>query len=114
MNTKLIIELVAFNVIAMLIVYANLKRKKILLKYALVWFFASFIMIFCALTPNLMTNIANLLGIEKASNMVFLFLIGINLMITFILTMIISNQKNKIITLVEEIGIIKEQMKHDK
>ncbi len=114
MDTKLIIELVIINILMILIIYHNLKKEKILLKYALVWFASCFLMIICALTPNLMIQIANFLGIEKASNMIFLFAIGINLIITFILTIMVSNQKSKITTLVEEIGIIKEEMRHDK
>jgi hypothetical protein len=114
MDIRLAIELILCNVILMIIVYHNVKRKKILLKYALIWFLASIIMIFCALTPNLMHTLASFLGIETVSNMIFLFTIGINLIITFILTTIVSNQKNKITGLVEEIGIIKEQLKKDK
>jgi hypothetical protein len=98
----------------MFFVYHNVKKKKIMLKYALIWFVASIILIFCALTPNLMESLANFMGFEKASNMIFLFVVGINIVITFILTTIVSNQKDKITTLIQELGIVKEQLNNDK
>lgn len=114
MEFRLSIILIIINILFMLFVYSNVRRKKIILKYALLWFVASIIFIICALTPNLMTSIANFMGIEKASNMVFLFVIGMNTIITFILTTIISTQKNKITLLVQEVGILKEKMNNEK
>lgn len=114
MEFRLSIILIIINILFMLFVYSNVRRKKIILKYALLWFVASIILVICALTPNLMTSIANFMGIEKASNMVFLFVIGMNTIITFILTTIVSTQKNKITLLVQEVGILKEKMNNEK
>jgi len=113
-STKLTITLILLNIITMLFIYHNVKKKKIILKYALIWFVASVILIFCALTPILMESLANFIGFETTSNMIFLFVVGINIIITFILTTIISNQKNKITTLIQELGIVKEQLNNDK
>lgn len=114
MEIKLTIVLILCNILFMAFVYSNVKKNKILLKYALLWLAASILMIICAITPDLMTSIAHFIGIETASNMIFLFVIGVNLIITFALTTIVSNQKTKITMLVEEIGILKEKVSRDK
>ncbi len=110
MEKKLVIELVVINILFILFVYSNIRRNKISLRYSLLWIASAVIMIFCALTPNLMNKIANFIGIQTASNMIFLFIIGILLIITFILTVIVSKHKSKITLLVEEIGILKEKV----
>lgn len=107
---RLIIELVVINILFILFVYNNIKRNKISLRYSLLWIVSSIVMIFCSLSPNLMNKIANYVGIQTASNMIFLFLIGILLIISFILTVIVSKHKEKITLLVEEIGILKEKV----
>lgn len=110
MEKKLIIELVVLIILFILFIYNNVKRNKISLRYALIWIASSVIMIFCAVSPNLMKKIANYIGIKTASNMIFLFIIGILVIITFILTVIVSKHKEKITLLVEEIGILKEKV----
>jgi hypothetical protein len=114
METKLTITLIIVNIIFMLFVYSYVRKNKIMLKYAILWWIASIILIFCALTPNLVLSIANFIGIQTASNMIFLIIIGILLAITFTLTSIISNQKTKITYLIEEISILKRKIFYDK
>lgn len=114
MSLKLTITLIILNIIAMIFIYRFIRKEKILLKYALIWVLVCLIMILFALTPNIMKSIAYFLGIETASNMVFLFIIGINTVINFILTAMISTQKHKINILIEEIGIIKEKLNNVK
>jgi hypothetical protein len=94
MNIKLTVELILCNIIFMVLIFYNIKRNRILLKYSIPWIFGILILTFCALTPNFMESIATFLGIETVSNMIFLFIVGINIIITFILTSIISKQKN--------------------
>lgn len=114
MELRLTIILVIINLLFMLFVYSNLKRNKILLKYALLWIGASILFIICAVTPNLMKSMANFMGIETTSNMIFLFVIGAILVITFALTTIVSTQKAKITMLVQEVGILKERIDRGK
>lgn len=114
METRLQIVLIICNIIFMIFVYDKAKSKKILLKYALPWIAASLIMVICVLSLDLMTKVANFIGIETVSNMVFLFAIGVNLIIAFALTTVVSNQKTKITSLAQEIGILKEEIYRDK
>ncbi|MDD2469853.1 MAG: DUF2304 domain-containing protein [Bacilli bacterium] len=114
MTLKLTIELIICNILFMVFVYTTVRKKKILLKYALPWFAASTLLIVFSLTPNLMKKIANFVDIETVSNMIFLFVVGMNLIITFSLTATVSNQNTKIATLVKEIGILKEKVNRDK
>ena len=55
--------------------------------------------------------IADLIGMEKVSNMIFLFGFIVLLAICIGLTTIVSEQKNKIIVLTQEMGILKNKVK---
>ena len=61
------------------------------------------------LFPQILNFICTLLGIELVSNLVFLMGFLILLVLTFVLTIIVSEQKKKIIVLVEEVAIIKKE-----
>ena len=65
------------------------------------------------LFPNIMTSIANLLGFEVGSNMIFAGLIAILCFINIVLTVIVSGQNAKIRLLIQEVSILKGEI-HDK
>lgn len=113
MQTRLMVELIIGIFLFIIFIYINIRKKKILLKYALLWLIAAILMIICTISPNLMRSIADFLGIEVVSNMIFLFVVTIILVITFILTIIVSNQRSIITSLVQEIGILKEKINND-
>ena len=46
METKLTITLIIVNIIFMLFVYSYVRKNKIMLKYAILWWIASIILIF--------------------------------------------------------------------
>ena len=110
MPVKLTIFLIFFCLIFMFFVYRLILKGKILIKYALPWLGFPIVMLVAALIPNFIQKVANLIGIEVASNFVFLLEFIILLFICFILTSIVSHQKMEIVSLVQELSILKKRV----
>lgn len=113
MNNMLRITLIAIVMIFNLIILSILKRKKIETKYAFLWIFSSILLLIIALFPYMFNKLSFLLGFEATSNMIFLFGFFILLYINFILTLIISKQKKNIVTLVQEISVLKYRFDYE-
>ena len=69
------------------------------------------ILLFLANFPNALIEIANLVGFQTVSNMVIGVLLVILFFITMSLTVIVSAQKRKITLLVQEISLLKSEIK---
>ena len=111
-NLKLFLLIVVICFI--LLILHTIKKKRLLLKYALLWLASSLFMIFCILFPQFLSLLCKILGIELVSNLVFLIGFLILLILTFVLTIIVSDQKRKIILLLQEISIIKNELNNNK
>ncbi len=111
-NLRVFLLIVVISFI--LLILHTIKKKRLLLKYALLWIASSLFMIISILFPQFLILLCKLLGIELVSNLVFLIGFLILLVLTFVLTIIVSEQKKKIILLVEETAIIKKELKEIK
>ena len=107
MTLVLRIELIVFVIVFLVLVLFALYKEKLRLKYALLWLFAGFLMLCATLIPNFIEQISRLLGFETASNMIFLAGFIIVLGISFALTIVVSNQSQKIKLLVQEVSMLK-------
>lgn len=99
---------------AILIFYVTLrflKKEKIPVKYSLIWFFSSFIILMVGLIPRIFCYFSNMIGFITMSNMVIGIFIFILLMITISLTVIVSGQKKKITLLIQEVSMLKKDKK---
>jgi hypothetical protein len=95
----------------MLLILYLVKKRRISIKYSLVWLLPCFILIIFVLVPGFMDMISRFLGFKTASNMILTSLIGFLMMITIALTVIVSNQKDKIRLLIQEVSILKSEKK---
>ena len=68
-------------------------------------------LIILAIWPNSLIVLANLVGFQTVSNMVIGVLLVILFFITMSLTVIVSAQKRKITLLVQEISLLKSEIK---
>lgn len=93
-----------------ILILHTIKKKRLLLKYSLLWLAASLFMSICIIFPQTLNFVCTLLGIELVSNLVFLLGFLILLALTFVLTIIVSEQKKKVIILVEEVSILKKEL----
>lgn len=111
MSNRLIITVIIFAVILGISVLYLLLKNRIPVKYALIWLFSTIIIIVVAVIPNLMEKLAKLLGFELLSNMVLCLFIAILMFLTLILTVIIAGQKKKTTLLIQELSLLKSEVK---
>ena len=113
MSLKLVIESLILIVILTITILIILKKGRISVKYSLVWIFSILIILIATLIPNFMQIIANFLGFQTMSNMIFCLLILLLLFICMSLTIIVSGQKEKIKLLIQEVSMLKERIESD-
>lgn len=108
MTKELVIASIVFFIVLVCLVLYLVRKKRISVKYSLVWIIPSVILIIFTLWPGCMVAITKLLGFKTASNMVIAALIGLLLVINLSLTVIVTNQKDKIRLLIQEVSLLKE------
>lgn len=111
MNTVLHVFLIAVVVIFTLIIVRYLTKRRLNLKYSLVWLAACFVMLVLAIFPSLVEKIGNLVGIVTVTSTVFLFAVMFMLVIILTLTMIVSNLNNRIYRLTQMQAILEKRVR---
>ncbi len=87
-----------------------LKKKKIALKYCLLWLFSGFVMLVWVIFPRLLICLTNFLGIEIASNGLFGICLFLIIMLLVSITVIVSDLSNKNKRLIQEIAILNNEI----
>lgn len=111
MSLELILTSIIFLIFVIFIVLYFVRKRKISIKYSLIWIFPSLILMLFTLVPGVMTFFTKLTGFQTASNMIISALVCLLMLINLVLTVIVTNQKEKIRLLIQEVSIIKEQIK---
>ena len=114
MTTSLKLISVAFILLIALVITIFVRKNKITVKYSIVWYLSCLVLILLVLFPNLLWWITNLTGIELASNFVFALLIGFLTIISISLTIIVSEQKEQIRRLIQEVSILQKDNNKNK
>lgn len=111
MNIRLQIILIAGTLaFGGLLIYFLIK-KKLHLKYCLVWIFATIIMLIFAASPGLIKWITKFIGIKTPSNFIFVVYGFFLLLIIFALTAIVSHMNARIFRLVQYQAILEERLR---
>lgn len=110
MSLALKIVSISFLLFLIVMIFHLLKKDRITIKYSIVWLLPSFILLIFIIIPGFLNFTTKLLGFQTASNMVFALLIALLLMISIVLTVIVSRQKNQIRVLIQEVSLLKEKM----
>ena len=110
-SLRLAIFLVA--VVILLFVMYLLRKGRLPIKFALLWLIAIVLLLIVALFPDMLLWLMNLIGFVTLSNMIIGILFVILIFITISLTVIISGQKEKIRILIQEVSILKEEVKQN-
>lgn len=100
-----------FIFIVLILVVCMLRNGRINIKYALVWIVAITVLLLFLIFPSFFTWLTKLLGFNVGSNMIFAGLIAFLMFINIILTIIVSNQNNKIRLLIQEVSMLKGKIK---
>ena len=111
MTLKLKICIVLFSLILILITSYLLKKEKISVKYSLLWYLISLILIVVSLMPFLMNFIQKIIGFESMSNMIIGIILCLLVLSNLALTIIVSGQKQKINILIQDVSILKSKKK---
>lgn len=114
MSINLRIGLIVVGILLLSIVIIILRKKQMPVRYSLVWIFSSLVILLIAIIPKLFEWISRKIGFITMSNMVIGLFIFILLMITIILTVIVSSQREKITLLIQEVSMLKERTKNEK
>lgn len=113
MSRSLIVVSVVFSIFIMLFIVFLLRKKRINIKYSLIWIILFFILGISVLIPGLLEEITRILGFKTASNMVISLILMVLVVITICLTVIVSQQDKKIRLLIQEISIMKKDNKNE-
>lgn len=110
MSSNLRLGLVIAALIALLMVLINVKRKKLNIKYSIVWMLWSMFSLFLAIFPQVFYKFAHIVGIELPVNAVFLIMIGLLYALTFYSYTMISKHNDEIIKLTYEVASLKKEV----
>lgn len=111
MNLTLRIWLILAIIIYFLCLFTLLKRKRLILKYALLWLAAGLGMVVCIIFPNLVAWISTLFGIVDYFNGLFSVLFFFTITIMMSLTSIVSKYREQNRILVQQCGLLEERLR---
>lgn len=96
MSTILRMELLLLALIFLFVAFQAVSKKKMQLKYSLLWLLVALCMVIAACFPDLIQWLTKLAGIETPSNFIYLLGIVVLLILSFSLSMIVSRQSDQI------------------
>ncbi len=111
MSFSTVFTVILIGVLIFFTTFLFLKSNKIPVKFSLLWFFIAVVLILVGLAPNLIVGIANIFGFKTISNLLVGILIVMLIFVTMALTIIVSDQKSRIILLTQELSILKKKIK---
>ena len=109
--TRLMITLGVALTAYFILILIFLKHRAIELRYTLLWIFSGIVMGIMLLFPQAFRAFINLLGITSTMNGLFIFFIGVLIMICMSLTSIVSKQANRLRTLTQELAILEKRIR---
>ena len=94
-----------------IILIAMLRKKRLTMRYALLWLFSGVVLLVLSLFPGLLQTVTSLLGFQVPSNALFAILFFFVLMILMSLTYITSKQSEYIKRLVQHTALLEERLR---
>lgn len=111
MGIALQVFLTVTVLIFMLVIVNYLRKGTLTFQYSLIWFVLAFALLICILFPDILISLSHLVGVEVASNFVFL-VEGIFVLVLLIsLTLIVSKQRKQIVRLTQRMAIIEKRLR---
>ncbi len=111
LSAKLMVTLGIALAAYFVLILVFLKNRAIELRYTLLWIFSGIVMGIMLLFPQAFRAFINLLGITSTMNGLFVFFIGVLIMLCMSLTAIVSRQTNKLRTLTQELAILEKRIR---
>lgn len=109
MPSSLKIFLVISILIFLIHVINNVRKNKLSVRNSIIWLIMGIVIIICVFQINNLEYIAKLVGIKTVSNLLFFLGFIFLIFVTFDITRTISVQNKKIITLTQELAILRKE-----
>lgn len=106
------IILICISVITAAFILTRIRKAKLNIDDAIFWIFMCVILLVFSIFPQVVTWLAELIGIQSELNFIFLFFIFLLLVKLFMITVELSQLKHKLSTLVQEASV-KETIRED-
>lgn len=110
MTNNLRIALVIMTMIYLLLMFKEIKNKKLQISFSTFWIISGILLIIAILTPNLIETLTRILGFEVPVNMMFCITIFIAFYLIFNLTVKLSKEAQKNVLLIQELSILKKRV----
>lgn len=111
MNLKLQIFFICFALFFLFILLYYLVRKKLNLRYTLVWLITVTVLLVLSIFPVIVEKIGSLIGIISPVNTVFLFSILFMLIIILTLTGIVSHMNSRVYRLTQTQALLEKRVR---
>lgn len=111
MDNGLRLFLIGFSLCWIIVVSYFLRKGKLPVKYSLIWYFMSLILLVLGIFPGFLIGISKLFGFKVASSFIVGVILTLLMIITIVLTIILAEQKRKITLLIQEVSILKSKIK---
>ena len=111
MNQRLQICLIIGIMVFAIALFYFLVKRKLNLKYTLVWLATFVVLLLAALFPGIISKIAHMFGINTPSNFIFAVYGFFVLLIIFTLTGIVSHMNARIFRLVQTQAIMEKRIR---
>lgn len=109
------VEIRIFLLVAVILYFMEvihlLKKKRLHLKYSLLWLAVGVLMILFIIFPQIVVAFSNLLHFQSSMNALYILLIGFLVIICVALTSIVSKQNNHIKRLTQNAALLEERIR---
>lgn len=105
------IGLILGAILFLFIILWMLKKKKLTVRYSIVWFFAAFILVLFAVFPYIVLVLRDLLQVELVSNLVFLMVLAFVLFMLLSISCIVSVFSEKLKRLSQEAALLEQRVR---
>jgi len=92
------------------IIFELIRKKKLMEKYALLWFGSAILMIVISLWRDLLVKLANFMGVHYAPSALFLVIIFCGLILFLHFTIVISRLTEENKTLAQDVALLRERV----
>lgn len=114
MSLELKVIALMFLFFIILLIFNLIRKERVSIKYSIIWLTSLIVIFFFIVIPGFLSFATELLGFQTSSNMIISLLLAVLIIISIMLTVIVSKQKEQIRLLIQEISLIKEKLDNEK
>ena len=96
-----------FILLFLVYVVVNVKKEKISIRHAILWIFISIVAIICIFQIENLSIVADWIGVQTTSNLIFFLGFLFLIFVTFSLTKTVTTQEEKIAKLTQEVALLR-------